>query len=236
MLNGLCAVAWQNYVADIIVLIFILCFTIVCAKRGFIECFFGFISTAVAFFAAVMLAKTVLELTGGLFGLRGLLDKNLTQWFGKFDGFTADISESGAEAALQDKNLPAIIARLVLKNTGSAELPAGTTLAMLLGSNSARLICLLVCGIVLFVLCKLVLSLLRKTLNAIADKISLLDAVNSLLGAIVGLAQGLLIVCLIIAILTLFPSQAITNYFANTLFVGALYNYNPLVTVLSWFI
>ena len=236
MLDELCAVVWQNYAADIVVLLFILCFTVVCAKRGFIDCFFGFISTALAFLVAVMLAKKTLALTEGLFGLRGVLNENLTVWFGKFNGFGADISDSGVEAALQDKNLPVIITRLLLKNTSNTQLPEGTTLAMLLGSNAARLICLLLCGVALFVLCKLVLSLIKKTLNAIADNISLLSAVNSLLGAIAGLVQGLLIVSLVISILTMFSSQTVTNYFANTLFVGALYNYNPLVVILGWFI
>lgn len=235
MLYGLCAVAWQKYIADIIVILFIIGFTVVCAKRGFIDCFFGFISTLVALILAVSLAKTFMNVTGGLFGARSALTKPLTKWFSKFDGFDVDISAIGAKEALENTDLPAIIAKLVLKSTGKT-LDEGTTLGILLGETVAKLLCLLLCFLALFILIKLLISILKKALNKIASSIPILDGINALLGAAAGLLQALFIVCVIIGVLTLFPSQTITEYFSNSLFIGALYEHNPLVALLGLFL
>ena len=235
MFLGLCAAQWQRYIADGVALLFILGFTIVCAKRGFIDCFFGFISTLVALILAVTIAKSFMNGTDGLFGVRASLTKSLTKWFSKFDGFDVDISAVGTEAALNNADLPAVIAKLVLKSTSST-LEPGTTLGMLLGSTVARLLCLLLCAIVLFILIKIVIKILRGALTKIAESIPILDGVNALLGAIVGFLQAILILSVIIGVLTLFPSDTITNYFANTYLIKVLFDHNPLVAILGLFL
>ena len=236
LVYNLCGVKFTNYLADIIVVIFLIAFAVVCAKRGFVECFFGFVSTVAAILAAVLLAKTVLSITGGLFGFQKYLTKLFSSGFAKLDGFDADVSAQGVEAALADKNLPAILARLTLKWFGKSDVAAGTTLATMVGATTARLAALLFTGILIFVLCKLLFALAKKFLNALADRIFLLEAVNSVLGAAVGLLQGLLFVCLALSLLTLIPSQTVGNYLQNSILLKAVYNYNPLVTVLGWFL
>ena len=235
MFFRLCALQWQNYIADGIALLFIIGFTIVCAKRGFIDCFFGFISTLVALILAVTIAKSFMNATDGLFGLRNSLTESLTKRFSKLDGFGVDISTVGTEAALSNADLPAVIAKLVLKTTSST-LEPGTTLGMLLGSTVARLLCLLICALVLFILIKLVIKILRRALTKVAESIPILDGVNALLGAVVGLLQSILILSVIIGVLTLFPSDTITEYFANTYMVKFLFEHNPLVAILGLFL
>lgn len=235
MFYNLCATSWQHWIADVIAILFIIGFTIVCAKRGFIDCFFGFISTLVALILAVTLAKTVMQITGGLFGARGALTESATKWFSKLDGFDVDISAIGTEEALKKADLPAVIAKLVLKTTGST-VESGTTLGMLLGSTVGRLLCLLLCGLILFVLIKILIKILRNVLTKIADSIPILDGINSLLGALVGLLQALLILSVIVGVLTLFPSETISGYFAETYLVKILYEHNPLVGILGLFL
>ena len=234
--NALCGVQLSNYLGDIIVVVFLIAFSVVCAKRGFIECFFGFVSTVAALLAAVLFAKTVLSITGGLFGLQKYLTKLFSSGFAKLDGFNADISAEGVESALADKNLPAILARLTLKWFGKADVAAGTTLATLVGATTARLAALLFTGVLVFIVCKLLLALAKKFLNSLAEKIFLLEAANSVLGGAVGLLQGLLFVCLAISLLTIIPSQTVGNYLQNSLILKGIYNYNPLVSILGWFL
>ena len=235
MFYRLCATSWQHWIADGIALLFIIGFTIVCAKRGFIDCFFGFISTFVALILAVTLAKTFMNVTGGLFGARSALSKGLTNWFSKWEGFDVDISAIGAEEAVKHADLPAVIGKLILKTTDKT-LEPGTTLGMLLGSTAARLLCLLLCGLVLFILIKILIKILRKALTKIADSIPILDGINALLGALIGFLQAFLILSVIVGILTLFPSDTISGYFANTYLVKVLYEHNPLVGILGLFL
>lgn len=237
LINTFCAVQWTNYILDGIVALFALIMLIVCAKKGFIDCFFGMISTVVALIVAIAFAKTVLNATDGLFGLQGWLYTKLEGSFAKVAGFNADISAVGVEAALEEHNVSAILAGLVMKLVGKQEsIPEGTTLAMLLGEATSRLAATLIAGLVLFILIKLVVRLLRGILESIASKVDVLNGINALLGAAVGILQAALIVCSILAVLAIFPNEGITTYLSNTLFVGKLYLHNPLVSILGSFL
>ena len=228
---GLCAVKWSNYVVDGVVALFLLGYVIVCARRGFVSCLFGFVSTLLSLVVAITLAKLVLNVTGGLFGLQGSLETSLTASFSKKEGFDTVIPQSGVESALAQQNFSTTIASLVLKWFGDGAL-AGTTLGAALGTVVAKLICLLIVGVVLFILCKLLLHLVNKLLQKLADRLCVLGAVNTILGAVIGLIQGTLIVSGVLAVLTLIPSQGIANFLSESLVVGFLYDHNPLV----WFI
>lgn len=230
--ENLCAVKWSNYLVDGIVVLFLLGYVIVCAKRGFVHCLFGFVSTLLSLVIAITLAKLVLNLTDGLFGLQGSLESSLIGSFSKKEGFDAVIPPEGVEHALAQQNFSTTLAALIIKWFGNGTVAAGTTLGTALGTLVARLICLLIVGVLLFVLCKILLHLISRLLQAVVDRISLLGAVNAILGSAVGLIQGVLIVSGVLAVLTLIPSQGINDFLSNGLVVGFLYDHNPLV----WFI
>ena len=71
-LNALCAGA-IGYILDAVILVGLLVFVIICAKRGFVKMIFHFASGIVAFMVAMALAKTLVSVTGGLFGLMDML-------------------------------------------------------------------------------------------------------------------------------------------------------------------
>ena len=232
MLNHLCAVRWSNLLLDGVVLLFLIGYVLLCAKRGFIDCFFDFVSTGIALIASLLFTKLLLTITGGLFGLQDVIAGGLTQSFAKIKGFDIPVSADGFETAVSQKNFAAILANLAVKWFAKEQLAADTTIAMLLGDVTAGLLCLLLTAIFLFAVTKLLLLLLRETLETIIDRITLLDAVNTVIGAALGFLQGLLIVSVILAILALIPSAAISNYLSRCPVSGWLFNNNPLV----WFL
>ncbi len=234
VLNALCTAQWTDYLLDGVVALFFLITVVVSGRKGFIHCFFKIISTLVAIFVAIALAKVTLKSTGGLFGLQDKLVKSFQSLFGKIDAFTADVSNGDVESALESGGISAVVGKLVLKMLGNKkDLPEGTTLATLLGETVGRLAATLLVGVALFVIVKLVMRILRKALTSWADKFSLLSGVNTLLGSIFGFLYAGFIVCAILAALSLFPVNAITKYLENTLFIGELYDHNPLISILA---
>lgn len=221
------AIQWTNYILDGIVLLVIIGFAIYCGRRGFIDCFFSFASTTVSIIAAVALAKVCVDVTNGWFGLDGVLEGAFTNAFAKLSGFDLEISAEGAESAIKAQNVPAIIAQLVFRLKG--EVPEGTTIAMALGGISATLTCYIITAVLLFVVCKLLLLLTRGLLNELMDRVEMLDKLNTILGVVVGVVECLVIVCTLLSVLTIIPVPAIAEYLENTLFIGLLYKYNPLV-------
>ncbi|MBR4942868.1 MAG: CvpA family protein [Clostridia bacterium] len=225
-----------NYIVDGIVAVFFLVMVFACAKKGFITCMFGFVSTLVCIIVAMSLAKSTVSATGGLFGLQSALETKFIETFSGLTGFNVDISGQNLEEALATQNLSSIIATLVVKNYSGQELAAGTTLGMLVGRTTAELTTNLIAGVAVFLVLKFVIALVKKLINAIVERIGLFDALNKLLGAIVGLIEAVLIVSLIMSVLTLVPSEGIIAFFDKSLILGWLYHHNPLVVMLGWFI
>ena len=236
VLYALCAAKWVTYGIDAVIVLGLLIFAIICAKRGFVTCFFGFVSTLAALILAFALAKPIVNLTDGLFGLQELFGEKFTAAFSKLAGFNIDISGHGVEAALADKNLPAILGNLAVSEFGNGTLAAGTTLGMVVGSTTSRLTVTVISFIAIFIIVKLVLLLLKNIFNAIVEKLTIFNILDGFLGALVGILQGVIIVCLILSILAIIPSQSMVNFFNQTIVLKVLYNHNPLITVIGWLI
>ncbi len=237
ILNGLCAGGLTSYLPDILAIGFFLLMIVVSARRGFVGCILNIVSSLLAIILAVALASAVVDGTGGLFGLQSSMTKSPTKTFLKVDGFGVDVSQTGVEAALQQQNVSAILARLVLKVAGKQEeIAAGTTLAQLLGEATGSLAARLIAGIVLFIAIKITVRLLRGLLTSLVEKIPLLGSVNRILGAVFGGLYALIIVSAVLALLAVVPVEGISTFLSKSLLVGFLYEHNILVIMLSWFL
>lgn len=233
-LHALSATQASNWFIDVVVILFTLIMFVTCARRGFIDCFFGTISTILAVLVAFSFAKLFASATDGLFGLADTIQIKLESAFAKIEGFNADISKSDVDEALKTQNVSAVLSGLVMKLVGKQEsLAAGTTLAMLLGEATSTFAVNLISGFALFVLTKIAVWFLGGVLNVIAESIHLVNGVNVLLGAVVGLLESALIVCSILAVLAIFPNESIAPFLSETLFVGKLYDNNPLFSLLG---
>ena len=235
MLLGLNA-SWINYAVDAVVVVLMIMFAISSAKKGFVECFFGFISTILAVVAAFTFMKGVLSWTDGLFGLQGVIENAIIGGLGKVAGFDIDVSAAGIEAALAGKNLPSFLINAVVDSVGNQEVPMGTTLAMIVGGTIAEFTATLVAWLAVFIIAKLLLKLVRRVLNSIVESLPIVGSLNHLLGFAVGGVKGLLIVCGVIAVLALIPAEGLSTFFNETVIVRWLYNSNPLHVILGWII
>ena len=229
-----------GYILDVVILLGLFIFVFICARRGFINILFSFVSSILALFLAVSLAGVFVSFTGGLFGIEGSLTETFTEMFSKIDGFDVNLSgvfvENDLSELLSTTKIPAIIATLVAKKYVGIDIAPGTTLGMLAGETVAGLLCSLISGVALFILFKILLKLIRKIFNKIIDKIKLLSKLNRILGMLVGFIEGVLIISIVVSVLALIPSEAITSFFNSSLILKLLYNRNPIVAMLGWFL
>lgn len=235
MLSGLNA-TWVNFAADALVLILIVAFGASSAKKGFVNCFFGFISTILALIAAFSFMKGVLIWTEGLFGLQGVIENTVVDGLGKIAGFDVDVSTAGIESALADKNLPSFLINAVVSSVGNQEVSLGTTLAMVVGDTIAEFMATLVSWFLIFLIVKFLLKLVRGVLNSIVEALPIVGSLNHLLGFVVGGIKGLLIVCGVIAVIALIPAEGLNVFLSECTIVRWLYNNNPLHVIFSWII
>ena len=224
-----------NYIIDILAVVVILGVAIVSAKRGFVDCLFGFISTIVAMLLAFLLLKPFLGWTNGLFGLQGALEKGCTDALAKIKGFSMDISNQGISEALAGKNLPQFLIDAIVSSIGNESIPAGTTIAMLAGDALGGFIIGLIAWAVLFFLFKLILTLVKTLVSSVVENLPIVSSVNTLLGFVLGLLQGLLVVSGIVAVISILPLAG-ANFFSDCVFVGWLYNHNPINVIVGWIV
>lgn len=226
-----------GYILDIVILVGLFLFVFICAKRGFINVFFSFVSSIVALFAAVSLAGVFASLTGGLFGVEASLTETFTNTLSKITGFDIVLGgKNDLDMLLSTEKMSAIIATLVAKKYVGVDIPEGTTLASLVGATFGELLTSLIAGVILFFLFKIIIFILRKFFTKLTEKIGLLDKLNRILGMAVGFIEGIFVISLVMSILALIPSPAITEFFNSSLILKLLYNHNPIVSMLGWFL
>ena len=234
---ALLAAGPTGYILDILILVGLFLFVFSCAKRGFINVFFSFVSSVVALFAAITFAKVFASITGGLFGIEASLTESFTTTFSQIKGFDVVLGgHDELDLLLSTDKMSAIIATLVAKKYMGIAIPEGSTLGALVGATFAELLTTLISGVILFIVFKILIFILRKFFTKLTEKIGLLDKLNRLLGMAVGFLEGMFIISLVMSVLALIPSPAITDFFNHSLILKMLYNHNPIVSMLGWFL
>ncbi len=233
---ALCA-AKSNFAIDIIVIVFFVAMGAYHGTKGFVRCIFSLLSTAIAVIGSIFLARTVMAITGGLFGLDDVFASKFESIFAKLDGFNVDVTATTWKETLKSQDVSAALSQLVVKMIGgSEELPVGTTVASLLGDAIGPLSVMLILSVIIFIVVKIALFFIKHVVENIVDNVELVKSVDMTVGIIFGVLYAFLIVCGILALLILLPIESMSGVMAKTWFVGGLYEHNPLIAVLNWFI
>ena len=85
----------------------------------------------------------------------------------------------------------------------------------------------------MFIVAKLLLFIVEKILTKIVNSWSVAAALNGLLGFAVGFLKSAILVCAVLAVLALIPSEGMVSFFDETLFLKFIYNDNPLTKLLG---
>lgn len=221
------------YLVDLGALLVMLVLAIVGAKKGGIRSLLGFASTIIAIALAFMFAKKGATLLNNWFHITESLSGKIENTLLGLKGFAVDLSETGVKEALAGVNLPDFVKDFLVKELASQVAEQGTTLAAEAGVAIAQFISVLIAWFVIFLVSKILIALLGKLLTAIVESIDLLEKLNILLGVLFGLVKGFLIVCGVLAILSVIPSQGIVDFMDSTLALGYLFHHNPLMKIFA---
>ena len=227
----------KEYIVDLAFILGIMIWALIDGKRGFINCFFSFVTAIVCALAVLFLSGPILRLTGGMFGLEGAIQNGLGKWLSGIPMGNIDISADGWRNKLDALALPQFMKDSVLSEIESlaGDIPAGTMLGQFLGNVIGSFLALVVCSVFVFIATKLLMMLAKGILNSIARSSRLVSKINVLGGILAGTFKAFSLVCIILAILAVIPVESISNFFNNTLILKGLYHNNPLMLVLSWF-
>lgn len=224
------------YLLDAGLILAIIIWALIDGKRGFITCFFSFVSAIVCTLAVLFLSSPVLRVTNGLFGLEGVIQGGIGNWLSGIKPFNLDMSNDGWEIVLQGVSLPQFLKKAVVAEVEgvTGAIPPGTLLGHYAGNAIGGFLATGICAVVVFIATKLLMKLMRGILNRIARASFVIEKVNLLGGMAAGAFKAFAITCIALALLSLIPSQGMTEFFNRTLILKALYNNNPLYAIFSW--
>ena len=218
-------------VAVIGILVFFLIF-------GFRKGFLRLVLTTLAFIVTVVLAGALTPVCSH-FIRDSFIGKSVTQEIDKFvkDSITSQVTETSKdlqEKVIEQLPLPEVVQKELLKNNtaeGYFEIKAkgfSGYLSTKLSDLGINIITYLLLMIVIYLVIRIVLRILQ-----VLNSIPVIGGINRLLGAIIGLAEGLLliwVVCLIIMALsgTDFGKQALEVINGNEV-LKFIYNHNGII-------
>ena len=226
-----------EYLVDLFVIFGIMVWALIDGKKGFINCFFSFITAIACSLAVLFLSGPILRMTGGLFGLEGSIQKGLGGWLSGIPMGNLDVSVDGWRTKLDALSLPQFMKDAVLEEIEGVVggVPAGTLLGVYLGDVIGSFLSLVICSVFVFIGTKLLMGLLKGVLNRIARASKLVSKVNVLGGILAGMFKAFALVCIVLAVLSVIPSESVSALFNNTMLLKSLYNNNPIMLVFSWF-
>ena len=133
--------------------------------------------------------------------------------------------------------LPQFIKDAVLEeiSTLTGTIPEGTLLGQFIGSAVGSFLAIGICGVAVFVVAKILMLLTKGILNAIARSSAFISKINVLGGIVAGAFKAFVIICIILAVLSIVPVEGISNIFDETLLLKGLYHNNPVMSVFAWF-
>jgi len=188
------------YILDILVIALIALCVIIAYKRGFVITVFNFFSLLISFILAQLLYPSVsvfLRGTAVFTSCKESIAKSLN-----LDGLASSLTHAAEAEAIQGLPLPDFIKKALLENNNSLAHQAldvsgfADYISGYLAGLVMNALAMLVVFALVFILMR-VLSVLLKILT----KLPVLHSLNKLLGVLVGLAQGVLLVWIVLAVL-----------------------------------
>lgn len=216
-------------IADLVMVVFVAAMILFGIKKGFIKMIIDFMSSIVAFFAAAFFSRSI---AGAIqdFAIFNGMKKGIQEFFTN----NADLASKNVTQAIDGIAIPQIIKNYILKDFPD---PAQTlnSGAQALADRVFYLMLLAIVCIALFILIRVAFYFVEATIEKIFEKIKILDVINKFLGAFVGLANAILIIYVVLAIVVLLSSRIpeITSTISESAVLSKLYFNNLLIMILT---
>lgn len=197
-------------------------------SRGFVRSICKWAGTLFAVVFALVFCVSFANWLEGAFGMTSAIAKGLTNTFSD-PAYTTPIgtSVSGAEigSTLESMGVSWFWVWIIGLGFGGVEvIPIGTTAAMMIGSVLAKWIAIAISFVLLGLLIKIGAAIIGRVLTGVIDRVPVMRTVNKVLGGILGLAQMLLLIFVLLALCSWLPLGAVHEFLSSSTVVGGIYN------------
>lgn len=222
----------MNYVL-IVVLAILAIGAIIGWKKGFVDMLFGAVSMTIALILAVLIGPKLGAFVQENTGLTDKLSVKVSQTL-NLEDLAIEVPEP--DAFVENLNLPKIIKEKITSEEFEAKLnldkmaeDASRKMAEVVATFLARTIISALCFVIVFVVALILLFVLNKILDLFA-KLPLLKQANQIAGLALGVFQGILVIWLFFAVVTVISGtefgQNMFGYINSSKLLSFLYANN----------
>lgn len=213
----------MNFLADILLLAVVILFVIIGKTRGFLRTLLSFLGKIISLVTALFISKTYSEKFYELF-LKARVTESLSQKLEADGGGAFDIAEVMKDipaSLLEFCNMLGFDVDSLMNGINSSQIT--NDVAVLIEENVLAPILILVCQVVIFsVVSALISIVLTIVINLVCtvDKLPIIKSANGVLGAVLGLINGVIVVYIVsfvlITLSVLIDNSELNNFIASS--------------------
>ena len=186
-------------IIDVVLVAILLIYAVIGLKKGFLKSVLSLFSWVVCLLIAIFTAKYVALWVNSMFDFAGWIGGGIAQGLeGMNEFFKITVGEYVANPVIPEavSGIIKTITSMALGNVDLATVDPSTPLSSVVGSGIGLICLMIICGILIFVILKIVIKLLSKLFDNIS-RTRILGGVNRVLGVLFGLVKGAVMVFLI---------------------------------------
>ena len=225
-------------IADLLIILLLAVFLLLGIIKGFASIFVSFIAKIIIAIISIMLGGVIVRLLENSFSivtnLGNSMAEPLTGFFGAdMMNLTLESFRNG-EYSVVSGGIAALFLGVIVNNLIGESVSATLTLGAIVPKTLAYYIILIISAIVLYIIFRIILSLFKKFLTSLTQKITVVRWVDKLLGAVLYSIVGYLVVCFVVYLLEFIPLEFMTSVMdsVKTSSIGSIVYNNNLVAVL----
>lgn len=208
-------------------------------RKGLTKQVLGIAVTIGSLLIAYFFCDEVLRLADKLFSVSDKLAGALLNAGKNNEALNAAVSTESLAAAIQSMNLPQFIGDFAGKALATAT-QSYATIGQFLTHILSHYILIAVFFIITWILARIILSLIKKLLVNIVN-LPGLNAIDKILGLVLGLIKGILILYALIYVVEILPNsigniESIKNALGESIIGGLLKQYNLVSVAFTWLV
>lgn len=184
---------------DIVVIVLLVLFALYGLSKGFMSSLLSLINVLVSFVAAIFLAKPLATFINNATNWGGKLCEAISNKLATVGnlGKALEVATPASQVIEESAGFTGFFKWLMPKLVGDGTIAAGVTPASYFGNYLGSLCLIVICGIVIFILIRIVVALLQLLFKKLRTN-SIIGSVDKILGFIFGAVKGFVAVCIII--------------------------------------
>lgn len=214
---------YYGLIADGVFVVLCLVAIIVGAHKGFVKGLLKFAGTLFSIIFAVIFCVGFANFLENLFGMTSAIGGKYLEWLSGNEAMNVVVQGENIKDAFTAARIPGFIADWIIGAIGEAELAEGTTLAMLVAPVFAQWTCVAISFVALVIIMKISVLLIGKIFSSIIEKIPGLNALNKILGALLGLFEMAVLLFFVFSLLHWLAIPAVDDYLQTTYIIKHIY-------------